>query len=283
MIFGSLVPHKGRLALEILDLDGKVVDYQEMNFGSNSGSANAPAQHAASPTLDFGSSYYHYDISLFDMNSWVSGAYSGANWQGYNFSIDVSKFWTSSSISITTQTSVTDFWGSSISGPQFESSYGHSQSEQWLDIFSLSFDRHGVSQFSLQGHSEQSFDYDHFAFGAVTIDTQHSEQAATTEIHQVSLSGAGISGYDELMISHDLSDSFRFATPTSVSQQVSSVHDDLDIVSWFANDSNGWRIETDHAEHQSNSDIGLGFASFSSHDVAIHEVTQVEHQGLLLV
>ena len=285
MIFGSLVQRNGHLALQVLGLNDEVVDYQDMIFGSASGGSGGPMEvrSATTPILDWGSSYYHYDISTFDLYSWTSGQYSGASWEGHSLEIDVSKFWTPTSTSITTQTSVTDFWGSSFSGPDFETSNGHSQSAQSLDIQAESFGWSGLSLLSEQQHSEQSFDYSHFAFGAVTVDTQHSDQAVATEIHQISLNTTGVSGSDLLTASHDAYDSFRFATPTGATQQNSSVHDDLTLASGFSNGSNGSSIETNHSEHSDQLLISGGVADFSSHDVAMHEVAAQSHYDLHLV
>jgi hypothetical protein len=281
MILGNLVARNGHLAQEVLGLHGEVVDYMDMIFGSASGGgggmSDSPLQTAA---IGYGSSYYHLDIDTFDVYGWTSGAYSGANWTGHDYSIDVTKFWTPTSTDITVQQSVTDFWGSSFSGPGYDWSQGHSQSEQSLDIRSQSFGQDGLSQFIEHDQSNQSFDFSHEALPGLSIDSQHSDRTAMSEIHQISLGAGGVSGSDQIAVSHDTSDSFHFVTPTGATQQTSSVHDDLTLADWFSNGSNGSSVATNHSEHIDQSVSGIGFADFSSHDVAVHQVATVAHYDL---
>lgn len=254
--------------------DGEIIMLLLSTRPTGGGGVSVSYDQSSNPTPDlWGSSHTGYSFSLYEFDSWQWGPYAGASWHGLSYTFDQWQHWSPWSYSTSVETSLSEYWGGWTYGPSYQVSWGHGEFQRTFDSFGVSRWGQQLSITSLHQEEQSSFDFSSLRIDGLQIERQHSERAASLDLHQDTHGPEGRSSFDLVRMENDSFDFSRVQVGQNVSVEQMDVHTELALTSWQNPWSQGYERIQGYASHEYDATSGPGYSSI--HEVTA-QVTQVD-------
>ncbi len=257
--------------------DGKIVAWVNLSPPGGGGGGSLANQYSYAPA---GNAHQGYSVSSHDYSSWQVGEHSGASWQGFSYSYDAWQMWSPNSYTTIVETSFSESWGNWSSGPDYNSSFGHSESTFMRDVYSVSYHNGAVTFGNYRYESSDVFDYSSYQSGDIGFNTQSSRHSELMRGSEITFGPEGSSSFDFISLREDSFDFSRMDINGNTSINQLETHSMFYANEWDSLEASGHESAQSFESLEFNAQYADGFAAVQQSSFAMSQI-ESSYQFLL--